>query len=95
MALVFPALHFLDKLLQTGRKSGFWPHALLQPFTHGIADVTAGLPINLIGIVLGLGHCHGSSLGVSLGEFHLGASSILAMTSRDPEFGFRAALLSP
>ena len=60
MALVVPALHFVEQLLQAGRKGGFWAYALLEPLTYGIADVTAGLAINLIGIVLGLGHCHGS-----------------------------------
>lgn len=71
MAIVFPTLHLLEELLQAGRQCGFWPQALLEPFTHGIADVTAGLAIKLIWIVIDLGHRHGTSLG----EFHLACFS--------------------
>ncbi len=74
MAIVFPSAHLVEQLLQAGRKCGLRPHVLLKPFTHGIADVTACLVINLIGIGIDLGHCHGASFG----EFHLACSSQLS-----------------
>ncbi|MCS3578238.1 hypothetical protein M2208_002000 [Bradyrhizobium elkanii] len=46
---------------------------MLKPFAYGIADVTAGLVINLIGVLVDLAHCHRH--GMSLGEFHLACSS--------------------
>ncbi|MES5482079.1 hypothetical protein QMZ05_04920 [Bradyrhizobium sp. INPA03-11B] len=92
MVIVFPPLHLLEELLQAGRKRGLWPQALLEPFTHGVADVTAGLAINLIGVVVDLGYRHDTSFG----EFHLACSSSSSPRQvTTPEFGFRAALLSP
>jgi hypothetical protein len=73
MVIAFPSLHLVEELLQAGRKRGLWPQALLKPFTYGIADVTAGLVINLIGVLVDLAHCHRH--GTSLGEFHLACSS--------------------
>ncbi|UGY20874.1 hypothetical protein [Bradyrhizobium septentrionale] len=71
MLIAFPSTHLVEQSLQAGRKRRLRPDILLKSFTHGIADVTAGLVIDLIWIVLDLAHCH----GISFGEFHLAWSS--------------------
>ncbi|MFN5716869.1 MAG: hypothetical protein ACK463_20290, partial [Bradyrhizobium sp.] len=58
VAIAFPSMHLVAELLLAGRQRGLRPHVFLKPFTHRIADVTAGLVVDLIGVVVDLGHCH-------------------------------------